>query len=115
MNDRYREYKYHNWRSCQLSLDFGLTQLQHLPLELQIELTNLCNLHCVMCPAQFFNSTKQSLEYEQLEKIKSLFGSALRVMPFGGGEPLLYPHFLETIEEAKKPGWKLSSIPMAPS
>jgi hypothetical protein len=34
------------------------------------------------------------MPYHFLSKTFSFFPSALRVIPFGGGEPLLYPHFI---------------------
>jgi MoaA/NifB/PqqE/SkfB family radical SAM enzyme len=42
------------------------------------------------------------MPYEFLSKTFSFFPSALRVIPFGGGEPLLSPHFLELVESAKR-------------
>ena len=42
------------------------------------------------------------MPYHFLSKTFSFFPSALRVIPFGGGEPLLYPHFIELVESAKR-------------
>jgi MoaA/NifB/PqqE/SkfB family radical SAM enzyme len=42
------------------------------------------------------------MPYAFLRKTFSFFPSALRVIPFGGGEPLLYPHFMALVESAKQ-------------
>jgi MoaA/NifB/PqqE/SkfB family radical SAM enzyme len=97
----YNEYKYHNWKLCQLSLDFPVSFLSHSPLEIQAEVTTHCNLQCVMCLRPFFITSPKHLHPDVTSKLSPLFPSAIRLIPFGGGEPLVFPQFTDIVKEAK--------------
>lgn len=95
------EYKYHNWKLCQLSLDLPLSSLSHSPLEIQVEVTTHCNIKCIMCTRPIFVTRPKHLHPDIISKLYPLFPGAVKVIPFGGGEPLLNPHFKEVVEYAK--------------
>ncbi|MCK9225670.1 MAG: radical SAM protein, partial [Candidatus Muirbacterium halophilum] len=65
-----------------------------------IELTNMCNLNCIMCeidrPRQGFMTI--DLFREILNKIKQSKYSFNMFLPFWKGEPLLHPQFIEMME-----------------
>lgn len=76
------------------------TELKSKPQILQIFLSDLCNLHCVMC----CNKTEErkqeySLDYKMVEKI-ILTNPQLLVIEWLGGEPTLYPHFEKLLDLA---------------
>jgi len=98
------KYKYHNWRLCQLSLDLAQSVVSHFPLEIQAEVTTFCNLACTMCVRPFVSPRPAHLPPEVLSKLYPIFPAALKLVPFGGGEPLLYPHFIELVDKAKQAG-----------
>jgi len=102
MHSKIQEHKYHNWRLCQLSIDRSQSSASNLPLEIQLEVTTHCNIQCLMCPRSSFVATPRHMPHDFLSNIFSFFPSVLRVVPFGGGEPLLYPHFIELVEAAKR-------------
>lgn len=107
MSHETEQYKYHNWRLCQLSLDLSQSVVSHFPLEIQVEVTTYCNLACTMCVRPFVSPRPTHIPYEVLSKLFPIFPVALKLVPFGGGEPLLYPHFIELVERAKQSGVKV--------
>lgn len=75
-----------------------------------IDLTNRCNLTCPICFANA-NASGSLFEpsYEQVvQMMKNLRNEkpvACRLLQFSGGEPLVYPHFLEVVRKAKELGF----------
>lgn len=98
------ELKDRGWRACHRAVGQGLSELDYLPLELQPEITTACNLRCTMCTRTWNRTKSRHLPYEILERILAILPSATRLIPFGLGEPLLYPHFMELVERAKASG-----------
>jgi radical SAM protein with 4Fe4S-binding SPASM domain len=85
--------------------DVELPELD-FPERLTIELTNNCNLDCVMCPR---HSMEKNLGYMDLELYKKIINEAsehlpVTMVPFFRGESLLHPDFLEMISIAKAAG-----------
>ncbi len=78
------------------------------PVTMQIELSNLCNIQCLMCA--FFSPfvNKEGINcYENagfisndiINKLDGLLQQTLYVSLFGYGEPLIHPHFKECIKK----------------
>src|SRR5512140_3450966 len=87
---------------CNLHLSHsGLTNL---------DLTNRCNLTCPVC---FANATAAGYLYEpvldqvrqMLKNLRSQQPVAGRIVQFSGGEPTIYPHFLDAVRIAKEEGF----------
>jgi uncharacterized radical SAM superfamily Fe-S cluster-containing enzyme len=78
-----------------------------LPVMINIDLTNRCNLNCPFC---FANSNKRGelveLSIEQVRKMINTACAVDAVQPvcfqFTGGEPTVHPQFIEALTEAKK-------------
>jgi uncharacterized radical SAM superfamily Fe-S cluster-containing enzyme len=78
-----------------------------LPVMINIDLTNRCNLNCPFC---FANANKRGevveLSIEQIGKMMDIACAVDTVKPicfqFTGGEPTIHPQFIEALEEAKK-------------
>jgi MoaA/NifB/PqqE/SkfB family radical SAM enzyme len=79
------------------------------PLELFLEVSNICDLKCAMCPTfSALNPDRQSnikdldrglIAYEKVtEPLESLLEHAIMVHAFGYGEPTIHPQFREMIE-----------------
>ncbi len=91
--------------------DCGLCQmhLSHTGLA-NIDLTNRCNLTCPVC---FANANvagyvyEPSLEqvYRMLRQLREMRPVAARVIQFSGGEPTIYPHFIEAVRMARDLGF----------
>ena len=80
------------------------------PVNLQVDLTNRCNNACSWCfydvyPLPEF-SRKDSLDREVALRVPSEFKAVggQSIEWTGGGEPTLYPHFIEVVKEARKVG-----------
>jgi radical SAM protein with 4Fe4S-binding SPASM domain len=76
------------------------------PTHLDIEVTNNCNLRCVMCPINFMEGTKEHMDYDLYKKIideGSQYG--LNSIKFNWrGEPLLHQKIIEMVKYAKNKG-----------
>ena len=75
-----------------------------------VDLTNRCNLTCPVC---FANANAAGYLYEpdlahvrkMLEALRAEQPVAGRVVQFSGGEPTIYPHFLEALSMARDMGF----------
>ena len=86
-----------HYRKRKIALDYP-------PLRLWIEVTNRCNLQCVICP----NSERTAfgnMEFSLFKKIINEASSFVReVKLFLGGEPLLHPEIFTMIDYARTKG-----------
>lgn len=68
-------------------------EISNSPRIVSIALTNICDLKCHFCYAP---KNKETLSFENLKKItKKLDVIGVLELTFGGGEPTLYPNFIE--------------------
>ncbi len=82
------------------------------PLEIFLEISNICNMKCAMCsvfselnPKRLFalkSSDRGFLPDRHLEKLDNLLSHALLVHCFGYGEPTIHPRFAEILDFALK-------------
>lgn len=88
------------------------SKLGYRPLWILVYVTDLCNLHCRMCP---HHTTADSSQFSQAKKINNdfisldtlehafkLFPESYFVMLAGVGEPLLHPQFKDIILMCEK-------------
>lgn len=85
------------------------TTTKYYPNNIQIELTNICNLNCVMCPSQSQTRPKGHLTKERFTEILDSYGADLEVISFDlMGEMLIHPEYDWFLKEAKRRGLKTS-------
>ncbi len=85
------------------------THYSHTSLA-NVDLTNRCNLKCPIC---FANANAAGYVYEpDLETVRQMLVDLREERPvptpavqFAGGEPTIYPHFLEAVRMAKELGF----------
>lgn len=79
-------------------IDNGSTILKSLPRRLVFELTNACNLNCVMCGrnAADFKGTMFSMDW--FKWFEPMFDTVEEVTLMGWGEPTVHPNFAEMLE-----------------
>lgn len=70
-------------------------------MNMQLELTNYCNLSCVECPHRLMKRPKQHMSDEVFEKVLSYI---MKIQPGSvilnkDGDPLLYPNILPAIRK----------------
>lgn len=88
------------------------TVLNYRPLWMLIYVTDLCNLHCKMCPhhttadsSGFSQAKKLNTDFISLDTLEFAFKKypeSYFVMLAGVGEPLLHPHFQDIIQMCEK-------------
>lgn len=76
------------------------------PTNAMIELGNMCNLHCLMCPREYQYGKEMDKGFMPLDKVKRIIDEMIPYMDSIGltglGETLLYPHLLEVLKYIKK-------------
>jgi len=77
------------------------TVLGH-PTFIQVEVSNICNLKCIMCPIEDYQpAKKRKLTLDEFQRIISQFPFLNSIGLFGLGEPLNNPRICEMIKICK--------------
>jgi len=76
----------------------GATVLESMPQRLVLELTNACNLSCVMCGRQDSTFQPTFFELAWLDKLAPSLDRVTEVTLFGWGEPTVHPRFPQILE-----------------
>lgn len=73
------------------------------PRRVTVELSNRCNLRCIMCPRNFYKGSDSFMDAELYKKIIDEISEYkdITLVPFFRGESLLHPNFFELIKYAK--------------
>lgn len=72
------------------------------PLEIQIEITNVCNLKCSMCPHTHGMIPQRDFPVERFTDLVKYNPAPKRLVLTGWGEPLMHKHFFELIDLARR-------------
>jgi MoaA/NifB/PqqE/SkfB family radical SAM enzyme len=97
------------WIELDLLRRYASPYCYNYPFILQIEVTNLCNLHCKMCPRdrEFKEAgiTPSSMSFDTFDKImRGWIRHVFQIHLFGRGEPLLARDLPKMIEYAAEHG-----------
>ena len=76
--------------------------LKSKPQRLVLELTNACNLRCIMCGRDEANFSLTTFDLEYLYSLEHLLNEVEEVTLFGWGEPTLHPQFEQILEYLNK-------------
>ena len=76
----------------------GIIKLNSLPRRVVLELTNVCNINCIMCGRDAAEFNKTIFDQSHLRKLENIFDKIEEVALFGWGEPTLHPKFVELLE-----------------
>lgn len=88
-------------KNSQLNLqeiDAGATVLKSYPRRLVFELTNACNLNCVMCGRNAADFKSTAFAMDVFRNFEPLMDIIEEVTLMGWGEPTIHPHFIEMLE-----------------
>ncbi len=87
------------WKFARLALG----RRSRLPQEIQIEVTNRCNLDCRMCPRTRWGMPLVDMSETVFARILAELPAGLRVATLTGwGEPLLHPRLFEMVRAVRK-------------
>lgn len=79
-------------------IDSGATILKSYPRRLVFELTNACNLNCVMCGRNAANFKPTVFDMDVFRSFEPIMDYVEEVTLMGWGEPTIHPHFNEMLE-----------------
>ena len=77
------------------------------PNQVQIEITNRCNLNCNMCPTNDFKLPLTDMKYEYFKELVEKIKGIEFVLPNGWGEPFIHPDFNKIVDLLKTNGHKI--------
>ena len=79
-------------------LEAGATVLQSYPRRLVLELTNACNLNCIMCGRNAADFKPTVFDMDVFRSFEPIMDTIEEVTLMGWGEPTIHPHFIEMLE-----------------
>lgn len=86
-----------NTKLNQQEMQEGKLILESKPQRLVLELTNACNLRCIMCGRDEANFSLTTFDIDILKNLAPILNEVEEVTLFGWGEPTLHPHFEEIL------------------
>lgn len=78
--------------------------LEAKPRRLVFELTNACNLNCIMCGRNSAEFKATTFDFKWTEKFENILNEVEEVTLMGWGEPTVHPNFVDFLYWAKKNG-----------
>jgi MoaA/NifB/PqqE/SkfB family radical SAM enzyme len=101
LNSRQRKQADNHAANALLSLSEhsrGATELRSFPVDVVLQITNICNLRCVMCGHGIGSvENKKHMSLEVVDRASPFLSRASRMICSGMGEPLLAPAFWKFI------------------
>ena len=79
-------------------IEAGQTILESYPRRLVFELTNACNLNCVMCGRNAADFKMTAFDMDVFRSFEPLMDTIEEITLMGWGEPTIHPHFNEMLE-----------------
>ena len=79
-------------------LEAGKIVLESYPRRLVFELTNACNLNCVMCGRNAADFKPTVFDMDVFRSFEPLMDVVEEVTLMGWGEPTIHPNFIEMLE-----------------
>ncbi len=79
-------------------IEAGAQVLESYPRRLVFELTNACNLNCVMCGRNAADFKMTSFDMDVFRSFEPMMDTIEEVTLMGWGEPTIHPHFNEMLE-----------------
>ncbi|OGM01757.1 hypothetical protein A3K72_01025 [Candidatus Woesearchaeota archaeon RBG_13_36_6] len=81
-----------------------------LPRQATVEITNICNLNCKMCPRHIFKRPERHMEFDVYKKIIDRLEGIEEIALIGYGETMLYPKLKEAIKYARGKGFRVTTV-----
>ena len=98
------KYSYNRWRWFWVNIEKDVT-IPH-PTNGMIELGNVCNLHCNICPREYEYGKQMDIGFMPLDNAKNILDQMIPYLDSIGltglGETMMYPHLLDVLKHIKK-------------
>jgi len=103
-SDKINGFRKNNSETNMKELELGRLILDSYPRRLVFELTNLCNLNCIMCGRNdsYFEPTVFDVNW--IDKLQDALEHIEEVTLMGWGEPTVHPKFTEILERLDRHG-----------
>ncbi|MEE2986389.1 MAG: radical SAM protein [Nitrospinota bacterium] len=77
------------------------------PRQVQIEITNRCNMDCPMCPREVLEIELEHMDWDKFVAVVDQLNDREEITLTGWGEPFLHPQIFEMISYCKERGHKV--------
>ena len=77
------------------------------PRQVQIEITNRCNMDCSMCPREVLDIELEHMEWDKFLVVVNKLRERENITLTGWGEPFLHPHIFDMIAFCKERGHRV--------
>ena len=77
------------------------------PRQVQIEITNRCNMDCPMCPREVLDIELEHMDWEKFITVVSKLTEREKITLTGWGEPFLHPRIFDMIAYCKERGHRV--------
>jgi radical SAM protein with 4Fe4S-binding SPASM domain len=101
------EIKNNNSKLNLSEIDNNKIVLNSYPRRLVLELTNACNLNCVMCGRNVAEFKPMFFDMETFRSLEPVIDKVEEVTLMGWGEPTIHPNFIEMLETINKHGARI--------
>jgi radical SAM protein with 4Fe4S-binding SPASM domain len=71
------------------------------PYDIQVDISNICNLDCKMCARHFVDRSETTIAFDNFKKIIDRLGNIEEIALVGLGEPFMHPQIFEAIKYCK--------------
>lgn len=88
----------HNSERNLQEIENGSTILESYPRRLVLELTNACNMNCVMCGRNAARFKPTVFDMDVFHSLEGIMDDIEEVTLMGWGEPTIHPHFEEMLQ-----------------
>ena len=78
------------------------------PRQVQIEITNRCNMDCPMCPREVLDIELEHMDWEKFVAVVDKLTERENITLTGWGEPFLHPQIFEMVDYCKKRGHRVA-------
>ncbi|MFQ5715614.1 MAG: radical SAM/SPASM domain-containing protein [Nitrospinales bacterium] len=84
-------------------------KLPSKPRLIQIEVTNLCNLDCHMCPREDLEIELEHMDWDKFVSVMNKLDGKEEITLTGWGEPFLHPRIFDMIDYCKQRGHRVAA------
>jgi MoaA/NifB/PqqE/SkfB family radical SAM enzyme len=89
------------------TIDRLLYRIPERPRQIQIEITNRCNMDCPMCPREVMDIELEHMDWDKFTTVVDQLTNREDITLTGWGEPFLYPSIFDMVAYCKERGHRV--------